>query len=821
MKLNRHFIGIFLIATLGIAIYANSLNNGFVYDDTIFITNNIYIKNLENLPKLFNMDIFCAKDSPQKVKNAVYYYRPLQAVSNMFDYSLWRLNVFGYHLTNLLWHLLTAILIYFLVNLLFRDLKISLIAGLLFVAHPIHTEAVTYISGRTDLMASSFLLLSFILFIKYRQFSLPKRNYYYAGSVISFIFAILSKETGVILPFILILYDWLFSKQEKNIKFISKLLSRISIFIIIDIIYAGLRFAILNFGEWGLKSGINPYLRILTACKSTLLYIKLLFLPFDLHMDRSMSAATSIFNLPVLISIVLLIIIGVLAVKAYKSNKTIFLSIVWFLVFLFPTLNLVAQLPRGMLEHWVYVPSIGIFIILGFGIAKIFEIPQEVCPSYISNAVFIVILGLYSGLTIKQNTIWKDEPTLYKNMLKYRPDNVEAHYNLGNYYWRKGLLDNAIKEYEGILTLNPGNAGVHNSLGRIYTAKGLVDKAITESKEALRLQPDLAEAHNNLGLAYDTKGLSDEALKEYKEALRLGPTSVETHNNLGTYYAKKKLLDEAIIEYRKALKLNPDDITVMNNLSIAYMEKGDLNSIISESLKLLKSNSRNPDVHTILGNVYLRKGLLDEAIKEYLTTLNLNPDNKIEIHTKLGNAYEAKGFLDNAMSEYKEVLRLAPDSVNIHNNIGNIYGKKGMLDEALKEYKEIIRLKPDYPDAYNNLGNAYYVKGLFEEAAKEYRDALKMKPDYAEAHSNLGAVYLAKDSLNKDSLDVAINEFSIAIKLKPGYLDAHNNLAYAYEKKGLSSKAIEKYKEALRINPNSETARQNLNRLLLKFGVRE
>ncbi|MDD2890477.1 MAG: tetratricopeptide repeat protein [bacterium] len=812
MKFKKHFIPILLIAGLGIFIYANSLNNDFVYDDAIFITNNIYIKKWENLPKLFNMDIFCAKDLPQQGRNVAYYYRPLQALSNMFDYSFWRLNVLGYHLTSLLWHLLAAILLYFLVNLLFKDLKVSLIAGLLFVAHPINTEAVAFIAGRTDLMVSSFLLLSFILFIQYRKFPLPKRNYYYAGSVISFILAILSKETGVILPFILILYDWLFSKQEKNIKFIINLLKRSLVFIIIDIIYAALRFSILNFGPWSLKSGLNLYLRILTACKSVILYIKLLFLPFDLYMDRTISAATSIFNFPVLVSIVLLIIIGILAVKAYKYNKTLFLSIVWFLVFLFPTLNVVTQLPRGMLEHWAYVPSIGIFIILGFGIAKILELPQEVCPSFISNAVFIVLLGLYSGLTIRQNTIWKDEATLCKNMLKYRPDNVEAHYNLGSYYWRKGLLDDAIKEYGEILKITPNNAGVHNSLGRIYTAKDSLDAAIAESKEALRLQPDFPEAHNNLGLAYDAKGLSDEALKEYKEALRLAPNSVETHNNLGTYYAKKKLLDDAIKEYKKALKLNPDDITIINNLACAYTEKGEFDNVIIENSKLLKLNSKNVDAHVNLGNAYLKKGLVDDAIKEYTTALGLSPTGIIEIHTKLGNAYEAKGLLDNAMTEYKEVLRLAPDSVNIHNSIGNIYGKKGMLDEALKEYQEIIRLKPDFPDVHSNLGNAYYVKKLFDEAEKEYREALRIKPNYPEAHNNLGAIYL-----EKGSLDNAINEFITAISLNPKYVDAHNNLGYAYGKKGLLNKAIEEYNEALKINPNSETAKQNL----LKMGIKQ
>ncbi|MDD5530413.1 MAG: tetratricopeptide repeat protein [bacterium] len=847
---SKHFIYISLILILGVIVYANSFRNEFVYDDGTLVNN--YIKDWHNFFKLFSMDVFCTTKSliknnfPQEI--LFYYYRPLQSISYMCDYLLWKLNPAGYHLTNLLWHLLTAMLVYFLVNLISRGVltlrnhneKVALITGLLFVIHPIHTEAVTYISGRTDLMASSFILLAFILYIKYvsartfpsvilngakrnepacgrqgiyflqRDSSSPstkqkadeqvdsataneagcpfvsndkRARLYYAGSIFSFILALLSKETAIMFPFILILYDYSLGRTSAP-KLREKIIYHYSPFFIIILAYVWLRLYVLNFGSWP-QSGINLYLRGLTALKSIILYIKLLFLPFDLHMDRTIDTATSLLNPMVLGSIALLIIIGIAIKKAYNKNyKIVLFGAIWFLIFFIPTSQIVASLPRGMLEHWAYLPSIGIFMILAIGILKMFELPSVADSKSIIIPVFTVILSIYAGLSIRQNTVWENGITLNQNMLKYHPENIAAQANLGNTYASKGMPDEAIREYKKALKIDPTSSDIHNNLASVYGNSGLFDEAMKELEEALKLNPYSATTYSNIGSVYLSKGLLDDAIKEYKKALILNPNYPETHNNLGNTYVNKGNIDEAIKEYKESLRLNPI----------------------------------SPETHNNLGAVYLKKGLLDDAMGEFRTTLRLKP-NYPEAHNNIGNVYEKKGMQDEALKEYKEAMKLNPRLAKTYNNIGNVYKRKGLLDDAMKEYSKALNLDSNFVETHSNLADIYGKKELFDAAITEYKKIFLLTPDCAEAHNNIGNMYATKGHNNRDTIytkeqlfDDAIKEYKEALRLKPDYLEAYNNLGNVYRAKGMLELAREEYEKALGIDPNNEAVKQNLKK---------
>ncbi|MFA5032468.1 MAG: tetratricopeptide repeat protein [bacterium] len=633
----KRFIHILAIIILGIIVYVNSFRNEFVYDDIPIIEKNPYIKNWKYIPKIFTTDIFCMKDDPShrnnKNTNHYYYYRPFQSISNMLDYYLWRLNPTGYHFSNLLWHLLTAVLVYFFVNLISRTPRVSLITGLLFVVHPLHTEAVAYISGRTDLMVSSFILLTLILFIKYRQtssietgFNLrnQKKYYYYTGAIFSFIFALLSKETAVMLPFILVLYDYSLGLNINVLTLREKIKNNYSFlflyapFFLGTLLYILLRIYVLTFGNW--PSGkINFYLRLLTTCKSIVLYLKLLFLPFGLYMDRILTITTSIFDPAVLV----FIIIGIGVIMAYKYNRIVFFGALWFLLFFIPTSHLIVPLPRGMLEHWIYLPSIGFFMILATGIDKTLRLPFTTGFKNIIKFFIAAVILMYAGLTIRQNNIWKNQITLFQNILKYNSFCPETYNNLGNIYAQKGLLDEAIQEYKKALILNPDSPDIHNNLGDVYERKGLLDEAIQKYKKTLMLNPNTPGIHNNFGNIYTKKGLFEEAIQEYKKELILNPNFPEIHNNLGNIYAQKGLFDEAIQEYKKALILNPD----------------------------------SPEIHNNLGDVYERKGLFDKAINESKEAIKLKPD-LAEAYNTLGNAYRAKGAIDSAIYEYNKALTI-------------------------------------------------------------------------------------------------------------------------------------------------------------------
>ncbi len=582
----KHLIAILLIALVGFLVYANSFQNEFVWDDESLVEKNIYVKNLRYFSKLFTTHLF------QAAKKEGNFYRPIQSLTYVLDYSIWKLNPFGYHLTNTILHILVAILIYFflrglvtnekiptsqppdskgklvtrhssLVTKLSCFLTVPFLTALFFVVHPIHTEAVTYISGRADSLASIFCLLSLIFSLKYTH---QRRLPFYLLSLCSFILALLSKEWAMILPFALVLTDSFFG-TKREIK--TKIKEYFPFFITLGI-YISLRLSILNFtGETILSSKYSLYVRTLTFLKVIPSYFGLLIFPHNLHMERLVPYAHSILEPKVLFSLILLIFI-VIGVTKLKRKETTF-AFFWFFLTLFPQSNII-PINATMAEHFLYLPSIGFFILFALGIVKV----EEWGSRYLSHRIkvmsflLLLLLTLYGVATIKQNLYWRDGLTLYQRTLAYSPKSARLHLNLGIAYREQKQYDLAISEYQKAIQLNPDYAEAHNNLGTVYRDEDLYNQAITEYQKALQLNPDFAEAYNNLGNVYRDKGLYDQAISEYQKAIRLNPDFAEAYNNLGNVYKDKGLYDRAISEYQKAIQLNPDFAEAYNNLGVVY-----------------------------------------------------------------------------------------------------------------------------------------------------------------------------------------------------------------------------------------------------------
>ena len=222
---------IIVLCLLCLGAYVNSLNNSFIFDDKALIVNNPFIKSQKLPVEIFKKDIF-----EHWVGKASFglMYRPMQVLSYWFDYKIWGLNTVGFHLTNIILHLLNGILIYLILLKLFSDFRIAAIASFLFIVHPLHVPVVSYISGRADLLSLLFILLSVFLFLKDL----------YALSVVSGIFALFSRENSLVL-FLLIVLIIVFQKANKNYALILP-------FIFIDLSYMVLRLFLFGFSGMAL-----------------------------------------------------------------------------------------------------------------------------------------------------------------------------------------------------------------------------------------------------------------------------------------------------------------------------------------------------------------------------------------------------------------------------------------------------------------------------------------------------------------------------------------------------------------------------------------
>ena len=541
-------IFIILIIILGLSIYFNSLGGDFIWDDAGLVKDNIYIRNWSGLPQVFTKNIWAGCKEGSSV------YRPLQMVTYIADYSLWKLDVRGYHFSNILLHLAAALALYWLVNLLFNQRILALFSSLLFISHPVQVEAVSYISGRADSLVTIFILVSFIFYLKFLQ---TKKITAWVMACFSFILALLSRENALILPALLILYHYAFKKKLETKPF-WPLLGITGGYIILRLVFINTIF---------LDTPITTsfFARLPGFFVAITNYIRILFLPSHLHMEYG-NILFSYLSPKAISGLAIILLLLICIFRSKDSNRLIFFFLCWFMIALLPSSNLY-PINSYMAEHWLYLPSIGFFIILG----KLFTFLYEKDKfKYMALSLFICLLGVYSYLTIKQNIYWRAELPFYKRTLEYSPGSARAHNNLGVLYSKLGNKNEALKEYLKALALNPGFGYAYRNLGDIYCDLGNNAQGIKMYLKAIQIDPQHAQTYYNLGNAYHNLGEKDKSIEMTKKCIQIDPVHIEALNNLASDYAEMNNIDAAIRLWKKCLELDSDFTVAHFNLSVFY-----------------------------------------------------------------------------------------------------------------------------------------------------------------------------------------------------------------------------------------------------------
>ena len=606
VKRGTILVSIILIISLGFAVYGNSLRGQFIRDDGPLVKDNLYIKNYSNIPKIFTENI--GAGGGEKWNS----YRPLQMLSYMMDYSLWKLNVTGYHLTNTLLHILVALSIYWLINILYGDNLLSLFTSVFFVAHPIHTEAVAYISGRADPLALLFMLICLILYIK----NLDSKNMGLSLLILlTYVLALFSREHSLILPVLLALYHFTF-KKKLNIKIFISIL-------IISLVYILLRVTVLRAIHANIVYPTTLLERIPGLFVAITNYLKLMLLPFSLHAEYG----DKLFNFghpEAMFGIVILFLLIIYTLRMRNTNKLVFFSLSWFFITLLPQSNLY-PINAYMAEHWLYIPSIGLFLILAKGLSYLYRRKEF---QIITIVIAVGLLAFYSYLTIRQNNdYWKEPIAFYERTLKYVTDNWRVPYNLANIYMDMGKYERAVALYEKAIEVNPKSVDAYNNLAAIYLKIGREEGLIDLLKKAIEINPRYVNAYNNLGIAYTRLGKMEEAISSFKKAIEIDPTRAEAYNNLGIAYVDIGKNEEAIEPIKKAIEINPKYADAYSNLGRAYINIGDRAKAIGSYKKAIEIN---PDL--VMAHNNLAVAYYDE--KQYALAIE-HCDRAIELGYKV------------------------------------------------------------------------------------------------------------------------------------------------------------------------------------------
>lgn len=562
------YIIILLIIIIGFLVYFPSLKGVFVFDDRYLVIENSFIRDFTHIKDVFTSHLY--RGSPISSN----FYRPLQSLLLILDYRFWRLQPFGYHLTNILIHILNSVFVYFLIGLISKRRDVGFLTALLFSVHTVLSGTVNYVSSQSDLLNLLFLLISLILYVLYIE------SYFkgfgvllYIGSLSAFLASILSKEAGFIIPFIILFYLYCFSGTKRHGE--EKRPGLIWIFFIVAGLYGYMRATVLNFAGQELlekTTGLIPlHLRLFTASKVIMIYLRLLVFPVGLHMEWDIEPAVSFAQDEVLLSVVGIFIITGYAYFISRKSNLKFFALGWFFIALLPYYNIL-PLNYFMGEGWLYVPSIGFFMLLSLYFS---DLRRKSRPySLAVSGVVIIMVIFYGLLTIKRADIWAHPIRLYKEVLRYSPDSIKARINLGVLLEESGSYEDAVEKYEEASRLNPEDAMVYTNLAVMYFRRQMYDQALEELKKAVRLKPDDYVSYNDIGLCYKKKGSMDKAMEAYKKALELNPDYSLTYNNIGNIYLDKKQYNEAISFYKKAVELESKNEIFYKNLGRAYESAG-------------------------------------------------------------------------------------------------------------------------------------------------------------------------------------------------------------------------------------------------------
>lgn len=645
-----------LIMVVTMVSYANSLTNRFVFDDIHLIAKNHKIRGIDKIPQLLGI-------GESRVS-----YRPMRMITYALDYTLnervWQhllgyrepeagLNPAGFHISNWIYHLLTALLVFLVVSRLAESKRVGFIAASLFALHPVHTDSVTYLSGRRDILFTLFYMAGFYFFLRYRQ---TCRIGFMIASFLAYLLSLGSKEMAVTLPAVFLCYD-LVNHFPGNIRrinfqyFKGLILTLKTVFLKSKYLYSLILTGALVYSYYKVvvrsPSPDTPYygdsilVTFLTMGKILVHYMKLLVYPIRLNADYSYHAfplSYSFFEPATLFSFVILGITGYGILRFLVSQRMLAFGAIWFFVTLLPVCHIFPH-HELLAEHYLYLPSLGFCLIVALIFNDFLDEKRCVYPIYIALlAVFI----LFSIRIVDRNRDWRDGYMLWAKTVRNVPECARAYDNLGLAYGEKGMLEEAIASHEKSVSINPRDAGANNNLGMAYAKKGRLDEAVSAYKRALAIKPRYADAYYNLGLAYAKKGRLDEAVSAYKKALTIRPRYVRAYTNLGVVYNTMGKFKEALSANAKALAIDPYFVKAYNNMGVIYYGTGKLDKAIECFARARTLEPGYINALNNLGNAYAKKGNLKEAIAAFKETLAVQPDNA-EAHYKIASAYHDSG----------------------------------------------------------------------------------------------------------------------------------------------------------------------------------
>ncbi|MCK4534471.1 MAG: tetratricopeptide repeat protein, partial [Syntrophobacterales bacterium] len=766
------WFALIVIALAAFVIYSNTYNCPFVLDDNHSIKKNIKIRDLSNF------------SSPERFLNS----RTVVDFTFALNYRFGKVNVFGYHLVNILIHIANGFIVYFLalaiLRLLFRPSGeeaqsaksrersakrkalnselttqnsqfpvMALFAALIFIVHPIQTQAVTYIVQRYASLAAFFYMGSVLFYVKGRvlvQSSKLKEqragrkeqgaeskaqgalqpSAFFALSIIFGLLAFMSKQNTASLPGAIILVECMCfggTWRERARRFLW--VAPVFILFVAFVMYAmglfsgaGIGSMLEDVSELARETElVSRWNYLCTQSNVLVIYIRLLFLPINQNLDYIYPFKTGFLDDLTPLAFAFLAGLAILAVWKRKRYPVVTVAIFWFFITLSVESSII-PIRDALFEHRLYLSMFGFALLAAW-------LPFRFLPKRRALAVLICIFIVASlgAATYLRNRVWQDGITLWSDVLAKSPRNPRACMSLGNALAAEERYDEAIRCHNRVLRADPDSVMANYNMGVTLEKRGDTDGAVRHYMKALSIDPDYASAHYFLANILRRQGDLEGAVRHYSEVLRINPENARAHSNMGVVLFSMGDSRGAFKHLNEAVRIAPENSDVCNNLGGVLELRGDLEGAARRYTEALVIKPDNTDAYVNLSRVLGRVGDSAVTVRCYREVLRSDPGN-IDAHVDLGIALSRMGNMEDAVEHFSEAVRINPEDAGTRYNLGLAFFRQGRIDDAAEQYKKSLRIRPQNPKVHYNLALALHSLGDLQGATSHFEEAVRLDP---------------------------------------------------------------------------------------------
>jgi protein O-mannosyl-transferase len=594
-----------LLCLVSLLIFIHTISFEFVFDDQTQILHNPWIRDWSKVGNFFTTDVWAFS----RTDEASNYYRPLHMFAHAVGYSLSELKPAGYHLINILLHILSTLLVAGIGVQLTRDKSIAVAAGLLFALHPVHAESVAWIAAITDPLCAVFFFGALYLYLKEDA---PQANWRIQASILLlFMGALLSKEMAFVFPLLALWADWSLKRGFWWKRY--------------ALLFGG--FAIYGFMRWSALGQFNRpnnifdlsfYERLLSSVVLFAAYVVKLFVPFDIGAYHLFHPTRHPGDIRFLCSVAALMLVAILAWCQRKNRIVLFLWGSAFLMLL-PLMNL-SGIGNDTVsaDRYLYIPSMASCILIPMFVQRAWQIRRQNVSSFLTkHALWISLIPLFlvfGFMAVHTSLLWRDDPTLYGKTLEREPEHRIFTILLGEHYVNKGDYVKAEELFRKLVKLcenNPAEKKIR--LSQAYTALG--------------------------GVQFHQKRY-DEAKANYEKAYNLNPKEAIVLQNLGTLNLKQGNIPDAFKYFQAALAANPRNELAYSNLATLYIDLKQYDQAIRHAQKAIEIFPASWQAHIIMARAYKGLGMKDRSRAEYQRTSELEPGQKAAIDEELSQLGE-------------------------------------------------------------------------------------------------------------------------------------------------------------------------------------